>query len=57
MIKFLFLIPVVLCGIWFFILKSGGYSIEQGKKGFIYILMFSAAIALFYAMMMWVTQR
>ncbi|AWL12681.1 hypothetical protein HMF8227_02228 [Saliniradius amylolyticus] len=55
MIRLLFLIPVVLCFIWFLYLRHNGYSFEQGKKGYLYILIVSAVIAAFYSFMLWVT--
>lgn len=51
LIRFLFLIPLLLCLGWFIYLKSNGYTLEQGKKGFIYILVISSAIALFYGLL------
>ncbi|BDX05661.1 hypothetical protein [Planctobacterium marinum] len=51
MIKFLFLIPLLLCLGWFVYLKHNGYTLEQGKKGFIYILVISSTIALFYGLL------
>ncbi|WP_416305834.1 hypothetical protein [Neptunicella sp. SCSIO 80796] len=55
MIKFLFLIPTLLCLGWFLYLRQYGYSFEQGKKGYTYILIFSAVIALFYTILLWLT--
>ncbi|MCC2605444.1 hypothetical protein [Planctobacterium marinum] len=51
MIRFLFLIPLLLCLGWFVYLKQNGYTLEQGKKGFIYILVISTAIAAFYGIL------
>ncbi|WP_168171542.1 hypothetical protein [Lacimicrobium sp. SS2-24] len=55
MLRLLFLIPAVLCLIWYLYLRHQGYSLKQGKQGFIYILMFSAVIAAFYTLMLWLT--
>ncbi|WP_164483522.1 hypothetical protein [Paraglaciecola hydrolytica] len=57
MIRFLFLLPVTLCLIWFVYLRIRGYSLSQGKQGFIYILVSSTTIAIFYSVMLWLTQR
>ncbi|MDN7123874.1 hypothetical protein [Pseudidiomarina terrestris] len=57
MIRFLFLIPVVLCLIWWMYLRANGHTFSQGRKGFIYILIVSAFIALVYTLLMWITGR
>lgn len=57
MLRTLFLIPLVLCIIWFLYLRANGYTMKQGKKGFVYILAFSAAIAGFYTLLMLLTNR
>ncbi|GGD66510.1 hypothetical protein [Lacimicrobium alkaliphilum] len=55
MLRLLFLIPAVLCLLWYLYLRNQGYSLAQGKQGFIYILLFSAVIGAFYALMLWLT--
>ena len=55
MIKLLFTLPLALCFLWFLYLKHNGYTLRQGKQGFLYILVISAVIALFYTMMLWLT--
>ncbi|WP_187346262.1 MULTISPECIES: hypothetical protein [Idiomarina] len=57
MIRFIFLIPLVLSLAWLIYLKLNGWTIKQGLKGFAYIAIFSTVIALFYTLMMWVTGR
>ncbi|WP_026377027.1 hypothetical protein [Aestuariibacter salexigens] len=57
MIKLLFMLPVGLCFLWFLYLKHNGYTLKQGKQGFLYILIISAVIALFYTLMLWLTHR
>jgi hypothetical protein len=52
----LFLIPLGLCLIWTAYLKMRGYTLGQGKQGYIYILVFSAVIAAFYTIVMWLTR-
>ena len=56
MVRLLFLLPLCLCVIWFLYLKSRGYTIAQGKQGFTYILIFSAIIAGFYALLIMLTR-
>ena len=51
MLKFLFLIPVVLCLVWILYLKQREYKLAQGKQGFIYIFVVSATIAIAFALM------
>ncbi|PHN90641.1 hypothetical protein CSC79_05765 [Pseudoalteromonas sp. 3D05] len=57
MFRLLFLLPVILCIIWYFFLKQNGVPIKQGKKGFIYILAFSALVLGFFILMIQVTQN
>ena len=56
LIKFLVLIPVVLCLIWFMYLQKKAYSLGDGKQGFIYILIFCTVIAVFYSSLLWITE-
>jgi hypothetical protein len=56
LIKFLFLLPLILCILWFAYLNIRGYSLGQGRKGFGYILVFSSVVAVFYMVMMWLTR-
>ncbi len=55
MFRLLFLLPIILCLIWYFFLKANGVPIKQGKKGFIYILAFSAIVLGFFILMLQVT--
>lgn len=55
MLRIIILIPLLLSILWFFYLQVRGYSLEQGKQGFLYILVFSMVIAVFYSFMLWVT--
>lgn len=55
MFRLLFLMPIILCLIWYFFLKQNKIPIKQGKKGFIYILVFSAMVLGFFILMMQVT--
>lgn len=57
MFRLLFLFPVILCFIWYFFLKKNGIPIKQGKKGFIYILSFSALVLGFFILMIQVTHQ
>ncbi|MFT6283963.1 MAG: hypothetical protein ACJAXM_000422 [Arenicella sp.] len=56
LIKFLVLIPVVLCLLWSIYLKNKAYSLGDGKQGFIYILAFCSVIAVFYSSLLWITE-
>lgn len=57
MFRLLFLLPIILCLVWYFFLKKNGVPIKQGKKGFIYILSFSALILVFFVLMIQVTHQ
>lgn len=54
-LKLLFMLPIGLCLLWFFYLRINGYTMKQGKQGFVYILAFSGIIALFYTLLLWLT--
>jgi len=55
MIKLFFLLPIIMCAIWWRYLDSRGYSLKEGLKGFIYILSFNSVLILFFVLMIWVT--
>ncbi len=55
MIKLFFLLPIIMCTIWWRYLDDRGYSLKEGLKGFIYILSFNAVLVLFFVMMIWLT--
>jgi len=55
MIKFFFLIPIIMCAIWAWYLDAHDYSLKQGIKGFSYIFAFNAIIIGFFVMMIYVT--
>ena len=57
MIRFMFIIPLVLSLLWLVYLKAHGWTLKQGQKVFIYIVVVSAVIAVFYTVMMWLTGR
>lgn len=57
MTRYFFLLPLILSLLWYFYLRSNGWTIKQGVKGFIYIAIFSAFIAAFYTLMLWLTGR
>lgn len=57
MIKLLFLLPLAMCGLWYWYLQQHGWSIRQGWKGFGYILGFNLAIAASLWLIMLLTQR
>jgi hypothetical protein len=55
MIKLFFLLPIIMCAIWWWYLNDKGYSLKEGLKGFIYIISFNTILILFLVMMIWVT--
>ncbi|MFC6439239.1 hypothetical protein [Bowmanella sp. JS7-9] len=55
MIRLLFLVPFILALLWFMYLRRNGYTLEQGKKGFLYILIFSLTVGGFYTLLIWLT--
>lgn len=57
MTRFLFLIPLVLSVLWFIYLRVNGWTLRQGLRGFIYILIFSSFVAIVYTVLLWLTGR
>jgi hypothetical protein len=55
MLRLLFLLPLVLCLIWYSYLSANNWTVAQGKKGFIYIMAFSGSVAAFFLLMLLVT--
>ncbi len=55
MLRMLFLLPLILCLLWFSYLRMNNWTLVQGKQGFIYILSFSGAIAAFFTLMLFLT--
>ncbi|NVK24552.1 MAG: hypothetical protein HWE10_06470 [Gammaproteobacteria bacterium] len=51
MIKFFFIVPLLLCILWWAYLRQNDWTIEQGKKGFYYIIGLSGVVSLFYLLM------
>ncbi|PWS54012.1 hypothetical protein [Pseudoalteromonas sp. meg-B1] len=56
MFRLLFLLPIILCIGWYFFLRHYAIPLKQGKKGFIYILVFSAFVLGFFVLMMQITE-
>jgi len=55
MIRLFFLLPIIMCAVWWWYLNNRGYSLKDGLKGFIYIFSFNAMIILFFILMLWIT--
>ncbi|QUM82337.1 hypothetical protein HWV01_19625 [Moritella sp. 5] len=55
MFKF-FLLPLVLSILWFGFLQYNNWSIQQGKKGFIYIIGGTTGIIAFLSLMIYLTR-
>ena len=56
MVKHVFILPLFLSFIWFLYLQINNYTFEQGRKGYVYIALFSAVIVSFYAFVWLVTR-
>ncbi|GAA5190786.1 hypothetical protein [Ferrimonas gelatinilytica] len=56
MIARLFLLPLILCLLWYLYLRSNGYSLKQGQQGFIYILSLSGLVLGVMLLMSWLTR-
>ncbi|NMP32177.1 hypothetical protein HII17_11405 [Thalassotalea sp. M1531] len=55
MIRLFFLLPILMCGFWWFYLEQKGFKAKDGIKGFAYILAFNAIILGFFLIMLYVT--
>ena len=55
MLKIIVLVPLILCVLWIIYLRLNKFTFEQGKQGFLYILIISSVIAAFYSMMLFLT--
>lgn len=55
MIRLFFLIPLIMCAIWYWYLKSNDYTVKQGLKGFGYIFAFNGVIIAFFVLMLYLT--
>jgi hypothetical protein len=55
MIRLFFLLPILMCAIWWWYLNNHGYTLKSGLKGFIYILIFNSVLISFLTLMIWVT--
>lgn len=56
MFRLLFLLPIVLCLGWYWFLRYYNVPIKHGRKGFMYILIFSAFVLSFFLLMIQVTE-
>ena len=57
MFKLLYLMPLIMAGLWMWYLKANGWTIRQGKKGFLYILIFNLSIAGMLTIIIQLTQH
>ncbi|WP_033017574.1 hypothetical protein [Pseudoalteromonas sp. BSi20652] len=55
-VQTLFLFPIVLCLGWYLFLRYNNVPIKEGKKGFMYILAFSAFVLGFFVLIMQITE-
>lgn len=56
MIRLFFLIPIIMCAIWYWYLLNNNYTIKQGLKGFGYIFAFNGTIIAFFVLMLFLTR-
>ena len=55
MFRLLFLLPIVLCLGWWWFLRVNDIPLKKGRKGFIYITIFSLFLLGFFTFMVYVT--
>ena len=51
MVKLFFILPLLLCLAWWTYLRQNNWTLEQGKKGFYYIIGLSLVVSVFYLVM------
>lgn len=56
MIKIIVIIPLILSLLWTGYLRMNKYSLGQGKQGYLYILVLTLVMTIFYSLMIFVTQ-
>ena len=56
LLRFLFILPLLMSLIWWWYLQENNYTIKQGLKGFGYIAAFNAIIISFFTLMIYLTQ-
>lgn len=56
MIKYIFILPLTLCFIWYLYLRINNYTFEQGRKGYVYIAILSALIVTFFSFVWLITR-
>ncbi|MCG7570237.1 hypothetical protein MHM89_09870 [Pseudoalteromonas sp. CNC9-20] len=55
MLRLLFILPILLCLLWWLFLHYNGIPLKQGRKGFVYIVAFSTLVLGFFTLMLFVT--
>ncbi len=56
LLRLFFILPVIMCLIWWWYLKSNNYSMKQGLKGFAYIIAFNLILVGFFSIMIHITR-
>lgn len=56
LVRLFFILPIVMCLIWWAYLRHHNYTAKQGLKGFGYILGFNLVLIGFFTLMIQVTQ-
>ncbi|MCF2862412.1 MULTISPECIES: hypothetical protein [Pseudoalteromonas] len=55
MLRLLFILPILLCLLWWLFLHYNRIPLKQGRKGFVYIVAFSTLVLGFFTLMLFVT--
>ncbi len=56
LVRLFFIVPIIMCLIWWGYLRQNNYTAKQGLKGFIYILAFNLILIGFFTLMIYLTQ-
>ncbi|MBB6542987.1 hypothetical protein [Thalassotalea piscium] len=57
MIRLSFLLPIIMCAIWWWFLTNRGYTLKEGLRGFLFIIAFNTIIIGFFVIMLFVTNN
>lgn len=55
MLRLLFLLPLIMCFLWWLYLRDNQYTLKQGLRGFLFIIGINLVIGGFFALMLVVT--
>ena len=55
LLRLFFILPIIMCAIWWWYLTKHNYTAKQGLKGFLYIIAFNLILVGFFTLMIYIT--